>query len=51
MTCGRIVVEAETKENASRKIAEVDIGEDCHKGMLIHGPYESEQVAETAPAK
>jgi len=50
MTCGRVVVEAETKEGAIKKLSAVDVGDGCHKGMLTHGPYVSKEVAETAPA-
>ncbi len=50
MGCGRVVVEAETKEEARKMLSAVDVGDDCHKGMLTHGPYVSKEVAETAPS-
>ena len=51
MTCGRVVVEAGDKDGAVREIAKVDVGEGCHKGRLVHGPYETKEIAENASTR
>lgn len=50
MTCGRVVVQAENKGEASKKFLQISLAEGQHFGMLIHGPYDSQAEAETATA-
>lgn len=48
MRCGRKVVEADSVEEADQKFASMPVIEDQHLTILTHGPYDSEQEANTA---